>query len=308
MSSSHALPRRARATLLALLASAAACAPAAPIAAAPAPAAAAPTAPVRVDALPVLDAARGTTGGVGAMHDAIAAAEVVFVGERHGDPVAHAVELAILEALAARGRRVVLSLEMFERDVQPALDAYLAGRTDEAAFLAATRPWSNYAGDYRPLVELARARGWPVVAANVPRPLAAAVARGGLAALDTLPIDRRRHAAAELRCPDDRYQAKFAAAMGGTANHGGDGAAMLQRVYEAQCVKDETMAESVAAALAPDVTVVHVTGSFHSDEWLGTAERVRRRRPDVRGLVVAIAEPGEEEPARLGDWVVLPGR
>ena len=38
----------------------------------------------------------------------------------------------MLEGLARRGRAVTLSLEMFERDVQPALDAYLAGRLSEA--------------------------------------------------------------------------------------------------------------------------------------------------------------------------------
>ena len=38
---------------------------------------------------------------------------------------------------------------------------------------------------------LARARGWPVAASNVPRPLASLVGRGGLAALDTLEAARR---------------------------------------------------------------------------------------------------------------------
>jgi uncharacterized iron-regulated protein len=307
------------AALPALAALLAACAPAA----APAVTAAPVSAPSTAAGLAAdvrVHGADGATVPLAAMLDAVAAADVVFVGEQHDDPLAHRVELELLRELARRGRRVVLSLEMFERDVQPLVDAYLAGRLPEARLLADGRPWPNYATDYRPLVELARAQGWPVVAANVPRALANAVARGGLAARDPLPPDRRRLAAAELRCPDDAYRRKFVAQMAGMGSHGAhappaaDSAAaaaaraaaatLHQRYYEAQCTKDETMAESVAAALAPDVTVVHVNGSFHSDEWLGTADRVRRRRPDVRGVVISVVRGTVDDVEGLGDFVV----
>lgn len=272
----------------------------------------------------VYDARRAAAVALATMFDSLARADVVFVGERHDDAATHRLELAVLEELAARGRPVVLALEMFERDVQPLLDAYLAGRASEAEFLAGARPWPNYATDYRPLVEFARAHGWPVVASNVPRPLASLVARGGLAALDTLPAARRAHAAAELRCPDDAYRAKFVATMRGMPGHeatpapagtpdsaratGGD--VMLQRIYEAQCVKDETMGESVARALRAGATVVHVNGAFHSDERLGTAARLVRRRPAARVVVIATVPGGAagadaSAPGGLGDYVVL---
>jgi uncharacterized iron-regulated protein len=65
-----------------------------------------------------------------------------------------------------------------------------------------------------------------------------------------------------------------------------------ERYYWAQCVKDETMAESIAAASTrndghPGV-VVHVTGSFHSDFGDGTAERVRRRLAGRRVVIVSM--------------------
>ncbi|HEU4628488.1 MAG TPA: ChaN family lipoprotein [Gemmatimonadaceae bacterium] len=290
----------------------------------PAPATADHDAATALAGARVYDARRDATVALATMFDSLARADVVFVGERHDDAATHRLELAVLEALAARGRPVVLALEMFERDVQPLLDAYLAGRASEAEFLAGARPWPNYATDYRPLVEFARAQGWPVLASNVPRPIAALVARGGLAALDTLPPARRAHAAAELRCPDDPYRAKFVATMRGMPGHADAAApagppdsahaaadaAVLQRFYEAQCVKDETMAESVARALRAGATVVHVNGAFHSDERLGTAARLLRRRPAARTIVVATV-PGGAAAAdagasgNLGDYVVL---
>src|SRR5688572_25156694 len=56
---------------------------------------------------------------------------VVFLGEQHDDPNTHRLELAVLEGLAQRRKGIVLSLEMFERDVQESLDHYVMGHTTE---------------------------------------------------------------------------------------------------------------------------------------------------------------------------------
>jgi uncharacterized iron-regulated protein len=57
--------------------------------------------------------------------------------------------------------------------------------------------------------------------------------------------------------------------------------------------------------------VLHVNGAFHSDEGLGTAERVRRRLPSAKVVVVSavpVANPqqanGEEHKAK-GDYILL---
>lgn len=238
---------------------------------------------------------------------AAAAADVVVFGEQHDDPGTHRAQLALLQALGEQKDAVVLSLEMFERDVQRVLDDYLAGRIDEDEFLARSRPWPRYATDYRPLVELAKSRGWPVVAANVPRPLASAVGRRGLAALDTLAANERAHAATSIECPDDAYRTRFLDQM---RSHGAPDAAagdtmptaMAERFYLAQCVKDETMAESVVSALTRagrGATVLHVTGAFHSDYGQGTVSRVRRRAPDARVIILSaipVADPAAAQP------------
>jgi uncharacterized iron-regulated protein len=239
-------------------------------------------------------------------------ADIVFVGEQHDDPETHFAEFVLLEGIGRQRRRVVLSLEMFERDVQPMLDDYLAGRMTEADFLAKSRPWERYATDYRALVMLARARGWPVVASNVPRPIASAVSRNGLAALDTLPATSRAWAARDISCPHDAYYARFADEMKGHSAGGGpptatDPAQMLamtDRFYEAQCVKDETMGESIAQALVrggEDAIVVHFDGAFHSDYRQGTVARTMRRVPNLRSLVITAVPTPDPSSAPIGD-------
>ncbi|MFW6078910.1 MAG: ChaN family lipoprotein [Gemmatimonadota bacterium] len=244
--------------------------------------------------------------------DRLAAADVVLFGERHDDAATHRFQRALLEALGERRTAIVLSLEMFERDVQPALDAYLEGRITEAEFLARSRPWANYRTDYRPLVELASSRGWPVVAANVPRRIAATVADAGLAALDGLPAAERALAGGELRCPRDAYHRRFIDAMGAHPDADRDAEAP-DRLYEAQCVRDETMAESIAGARTehPSALVVHVTGAFHVEYGQGTAARLARRLPDARVRVVSavpVADPEGADPAAYrerADYVVF---
>ncbi len=221
----------------------------------------------------------------------LATADLVFVGEQHDDPATHRMELAILESVARRRDSVILAMEMFERDVQPRLDAYLSGSVNEADFLKDSRPWKNYPTDYRPLVELARERKWPVVASNVPRPMASMVSRAGLSALDTIAAEPRANVAATISCPEDDYFKKFAAVMGDMSSHGPnataeDGKARLLRTYQAQCIKDETMGESVARAWRPGQLVVHYNGSFHSDHRLGTAVRALQRAEGARMVVV----------------------
>lgn len=226
--------------------------------------------------------------------------KVIFFGEQHDDPGTHAAELEFLEAIGRSGRPLIVSLEMFERDVQPVLDDYLAGRISESDFLASARPWPRYATDYRPLIELAKARGWRVVASNVPRPIASAVGRGGLGMLDTLSAAKRTWAARDISCPNDDYHARFLAQMrshsAGTGPASGPGdtlpTAVAERFYLAQCVKDETMAESIVEVLqrAPrNAIAVHFNGSFHSDYGHGAADRVGRREPRWNlGIVTAV--------------------
>jgi uncharacterized iron-regulated protein len=263
----------------------------------PPPAAAAPHPRVAAAYVPerVYDTRRGAFTDFEAMLADLARADVVFVGEQHDDPNTHALEAAMLQGLLRRGVGVTVSLEMFERDVQPSLDAYLAGTMPEEAFLKGSRPWPRYATDYRALVEMARAHRWPVIASNVPRRLASLVAKSGRDALAQVPDTDKGLFASDLQCPRDQYFDRFAETMGSHPTEGQDKAAAdatMERYYWSQCVKDETMAESIAAAFASQAgrpgTIVHYNGAFHSDFGLGAAERTRRRLPGRRVGVVSV--------------------
>ncbi len=258
---------------------------------------------------------------------ALARVEVVFIGESHDDPGAHALQRDLLQAAharygtdaAAEKRQVVLSLEMFERDVQLVLDEYLAGLIPETQFLACSRPWNNYQNDYRPLVEFARAHHLPVVAANPPRRYVNLVSREGRDALIRLSQPARTllpplpYGAASAD-----YEAKFRSLMAGMHGAaGGDGERRmpdLSRMLDAQSLWDAGMAHAIAETLAqvPRALVMHLNGRFHSEEGLGIPEHLAAYRKGTRMLVVTVVADADDPETfdvarfgRLGDFVVL---
>lgn len=246
-------------------------------------------------------------------------ADVVFVGEQHDNVATHQLELAVLEGLMRRNVPLVVAMEMFERDVQATLDQYLAGTISEEQFLKDSRPWPRYATDYRPILEFARVHRIPVVASNVPRRIATDVSKTGIGVIDGLGNDRRL-AARELQCPaSGEYYERFLEAMGGHPAAGEPKAADVQqkndRFYLAQCLKDETMGESIAEAFtkttARRATIVHINGAFHSDYALGTAAAARRRLPGRRIAVVSMLpvedldrEKPDDDDLKMGDYLV----
>ena len=154
---------------------------------------------------------------------AMAAVDVVLVGENHTDPVGHWIEAELLrEALAAAEageesgvvRPVALSLEMFERDVQGILDEYLQDFITEKQFKADARPWEYYDADYRSMVELAKEAGIPVIAANAPRRYVSRVTRLGRDAVNALPSYARSFLPPlPYPEPSEAYRAEWLALM-----------------------------------------------------------------------------------------------
>jgi uncharacterized iron-regulated protein len=262
--------------------------------------------------------------------DAMAGVDVVFVGEQHDDPTAHALEADILRLAwdrhgqSADRREVALSLEMIERDVQSVLDEYLTGLINEDHFLKSSRPWSNYKTDYRPLVEFAREHKLPVVAANAPGRYVNRVGRLGRASLDAMPKSAKANLPPmPYGDASSAYAAKFGETMKGM-QHGAPPASpsakpdpsippLETRMLDAQALRDATMADSIARFLkgSRHGLVVHVNGAFHSEGRMGVPEHLQRYRSKARMLVVTIASESDVtrfdagKLGSLGDFVIV---
>ncbi|MBE7490250.1 MAG: ChaN family lipoprotein [Planctomycetes bacterium] len=245
--------------------------------------------------------ARDVAAWLGARKDA----RVVFVGELHGNPGAHRLQLDVLRGMIAQGGLLALSTEQFERDVQPVLDRYLKGQISEEQFLKDSRPWPNYA-DYRPLIELCREKQIPVIAANIPRRLASRVHKEGPAVIEQFSAEEKAWTARKLTAEKGAYRDKFMKLMGGAEGHN----EKLENMFAAQCIKDDTMAESIADWLAanPKGRVLHINGAFHSEGGLGVPQRLLALAPEATVAILTCVERGNALPAAVADesHVIVP--
>ena len=256
---------------------------------------------------------KGEPSSISEIVNGLDGVDVVFLGELHDDAVGHAVQYEIFRQAVERNsprRRVTLSMEMFESDVQIILDEYLKGLISENHFLLSSRPWGNYKTDYRPLVELAKERKLDVVAANAPRRYVNMVSRGGRKALDGLSKEAKAWLAplpyAEA---SETYSKKFRSLMGSS----GEAIMGIDNILSSQSLWDATMAYTVARSLKKNKgsLVVHLNGGFHTEGRLGTVEHFLKYRPNGRVRVVTIKYVDDfrtfdkAKYEDLGDFVVL---
>lgn len=244
---------------------------------------------------------------------AIGDVDAVFLGEQHDDAVGHAIQFEIFKRVVAEygaKRRVGLTLEMFERDVQVMIDEYLAGQISENHFMLSTRPWGNYKTDYRPLVELAKEKKLSVVAANAPRRYVNMVSRGGRDVLNGLSKTAKGWLPPlPFADPSPAYSSKFKALMGPSA----EAQMGIDKILMSQSLWDASMAYRVAEFLKSNKggLAVHLNGSFHTESRLGTVEHFLNYRPKSKALVVTMRYEDDfkafdkAKNTDIGDFVIL---
>ncbi len=276
---------------------------------------------------------RGEPATLDEIVEAMANVSVVFVGETHDDPTQHMLEAELLRRAHDEygGAPIALSLEFFQRDVQPILDEYLLDLISERSFLADARPWPRYETDYRSLVEFSKENGIDVIAANAPRRYASRVTRAGRESLDDLsawareslpPLPYGEASEAYRRqwievisevmeeegkkcgIPIEQLAAegeevRARAPVGAHGNMGNQ--------LDSQVLWDASMAWAIARHLerVPDALVLHMVGGFHVERGTGTPEHLEAYRPGTVRLIVAM-QPVEDverfEPAPEGEW------
>lgn len=252
------------------------------------------------------------------MMEGLAPYQVVVFGEFHDSQPIHDGELALLKGLYDKhGDKLVLSMEMFERDVQPVMNAYLAGEIAEDEFLSRSRPWPQYEEAYKPMVEFAREKGIPVLTGNIPRRMAAVYAK--TRSLDAVAENDQPYLPKVHQAGSEAYRKKFAAVMAEMSGIPGGmnvPPAMVQPMFMAQCLKDDAMAESIADYISAhaDAVIYHVVGNFHSEGYLGAVEKLHGLAPELSIAVINSVhyDPAEETAADAaganqdgGDYLAL---
>ena len=220
--------------------------------------------------------------------------DVIFMGEFHSHQGAHKLQLDLLQALYQQNPSIILSMEQFTRDAQPIVDGYLAGEYGENTLIEDGDAWDHYKGSYRAIVEFAREKKIPVIAANAPAMFVRCVGKKGVDVLETIPDEKKPWSARKLDLANEHYKAKFMSFIKESGSRHGQTTDVankrMMNTYAAQLLRDTTMAESIDRAIKknPGHQVIHLNGAFHSDGHLGTTAVFETMNP---GLSTSVLSP-----------------
>ncbi len=207
------------------------------------------------------------------------AGEIVLFGEEHNNPIAHWLQLNLTQD-CGEIKPLVLGAEMFERDNQDELEAYLNGSISAKQLDSTARLWPNYKTDYAPLVNYAKKKSYPFIGTNIPRRFASLVARRGFEVLDSLPeIEKTWIAPLPVLYNADLPGYKNMLTM--MAGHGGP------NLPKAQAIKDATMAHFILQHLNPASLFIHYHGTYHSENYEGILWYLKQQKPNLRYLTIA---------------------
>jgi uncharacterized iron-regulated protein len=216
--------------------------------------------------------------------DSISKTDVLLFGEFHNNPISHWLQFELISDLNNKNVNLSIGAEMFETDTQQALNLYLSDSLSEQAFQKEARVWSNYATDYKPVVEFAKSTKTPFIATNIPRPYATSVYKnGGFSALDSLSQNEYNYIA-PLPIPFDIELPSYQNMLDMMGGHGGED------LVKAQAIKDATMAHFILKNLSPNQVFFHLNGSYHSNDFEGIYWYLKTYEEAVNILTISTVE------------------
>lgn len=250
--------------------------------------------------------------------------DVVFFGEEHNDSVAHYLEAELFTKLHLTYKEgISLSMEMFDRDVQPIMDEYLMGGIREKNFKKDARVWSNYS-NYRPMIEYAKLNSIDVVCANAAGRYSNLAGRLGQAGLIALPKASKAYFAP---LPYDTASGLYYEKLVALTNHDPSTNSTDTAVKKAmapinmggfnlimgQSLWDATMAYSIAQYLKQNKhqKILQVNGRFHSDEKFAVVTQLHNYSPKTKTLVISCTSDDAfptinwQQYSNLGDYIIV---
>jgi len=231
--------------------------------------------------------------------------EVVFFGELHNNSIAHWLQLQILKQLDKNGKDLILAGEFFERDDQLNIDEWFAGKMTDKTFETESKLWNNYTTDYKPLLLYAKKNSIPFIGSNIPRKYASLVSRQGLAALDSL-SDQAKKYIAPLPIQVDKSLPGYVGMKDMMHGSGMNADYMV----EAQAVKDATMAYSLFDHLGKGKVILHINGSYHSNNYEGIIWYLQQAYPETKIMTINTVEQDdihalEDKTKGSADYIIV---
>lgn len=198
---------------------------------------------------------------------------VVYVGERHNNPAHHKIQLQVIKELFYAHQNITVGMEMFDHTYQNVLDQWSSGKLDQKAFLEKVHWYANWKFDfklYSEILDFIKAKKIRLVGLNIPSHIPARISIGGI---ESLSDDDRKHLPKEINTSNTAHRAYVKEVF---KQHDIMGRKNFEYFYTAQCIWEETMAESITKNIENNIMIVLV-GNGHIQQKFGIPDRVFRR-------------------------------
>lgn len=236
-------------------------------------------------------------------------AKIVYLGETHDSEMDHQQQLAIIQVLFKHRPQIAIGMEMFQSQMQPLLDRYLAGKITATELREQSEfdkrwgyPWLYYL----PILEFAKTNRLPLIALNTPVEITRKAGKQGLESLTAAEL-KLIPPLNEIDRSNTKYREMILASYQQHAGIVSVSSKSFDRFYAAQLLWDETMAANTAnfAKQNPNHQTIVLAGSSHIIYGYGIPDRVLRRLNQPKSIqrTVLLNVDQELQQPELADFI-----
>jgi uncharacterized iron-regulated protein len=247
--------------------------------------------------------AKGKLSDYSAMLNEAKKADIILFGELHDNPVVHWLQKELTKDIYSDKKdKLVLGAEMFEADDQIALNEYLEGKISEKTLKDEVKLWTNFATDYKPLLDFAKTNKLKFVAANIPRRYANMVYARGTNCLDSIDAEAKKWMA-PLPFKYDANVKSYKDIFENSGGHGGE------NLPKSQAIKDATMAYFILKNWSKGQTFLHYNGAYHSNHHSAIEWYLKQQNPALKIMVISSTEQDDitklkDDAMDSGDFII----
>ena len=246
------------------------------------------------------------------IHQLIASADVVYLGEIHDNPWHHELQLEVLRRLVETGAQPAIGFEFFNTGQTSDLMSFTAPVTHSSNSVKSSAKaeqrlrsrlgWGKQRDDewaaYFPIIDYARQNNLAVFGTDLPAGIRRRITRMGISELS--PIERRL--IVDTGFSNDAYRTLMQKSF--VQSHcGWNDPKLLDNLYQTWLARNDSMATAITDMLAAttDRPVVMIVGAGHTTYNMGIYERVATLMPSVRQVNIAF-KPIQDASKPLTDY------
>ena len=224
----------------------------------------------------------------------------IFVGETHTEYSHHATQLAVIEQMYKRKKKIAIAMEMVQVKYLDAINDFVRGRISEKEMLENIKYYENWSYDYSlyaPIFKFARDNNIDIIPLNIPRDVTSKVFNGSI---DNLTLEEKSYLPAKMNVVNDEYESRLYNIFSIHA----DDSKEFNNFYLSQNIWDEVMAKNMAdyRKVNPDTTIITICGNGHAGKNSGIPYRYKR----ITGEDSFVIIQGDNMDSQTADFFIYP--